>query len=286
MGGKTASTTTQITQQQRPGYVDSGYQNYYLPGVLAAYNRPYQAYQGQRVADLNPDIQSGMTLARQRAISGSPAINAATQNVTDTLNGRYLDPTTNPAWAPMAAGITDAYGHGVAAQTDSTFARNRAFGGSAYNEATQRNQSALGSALAGAAGNLYNQERGNQFQAAQLAPQLGQADYQDAEALFGIGDTQRGYNQDLLNQNLSDYTAQTNYPLSQIDLLGRGLGNAMTGSQSQLSSGANPYRPSATAGALGGALAGAGAGTGSGAPGWGTLIGALLGAGAGYYTSQ
>lgn len=283
-GSKTPSTTTNITQQARPGYIDQGFQERYLPGVYAAYDRGYQPYQGQRIADLNPSIQGAMQLTQARAVNGSPVNNAAIRTTTDTLNGRYLDPTTNPAWDSMAGGIIDKYKTGVAAQTDSAFARANAFGGSAYNEATQRNQQALGVALAGAAGNLYNQERGYQMQAANMAPQLGQQDYRDAEALLGVGDIQRQYSQDLLNQNMQDYYDQVNYPTSQLDMLGRGLTTAMTGTQSQLATGPNPYRPSQTAGALGGALAGAGAGSTLGP--WGALGGAVVGGLGGYYGSR
>ena len=282
---KTPTTTTQITQQSRPSYVEKGFQQRYLPGIYAAYEQPYRPYTGQAIAGFNPEQQAGMQMAAQRAVSGSPITNAAGRNLTSTLAGDYLDVTRNPAWAPISQGIADAYRTGTAAQTDKAFAQNRALGGSAYNEATQRNQAALGSALAGAAGNLYNTERGYQMQAAGMAPELAQQDYIDAQSLMGVGDIQRQYEQDLLNKQMEDYYGQINYPLQQLQLLGGGLGTAMTGALSQSATGPNPYKPSTTAGALGGALSGAGAGSAI-SPGWGTIIGALLGAGAGYYGSR
>ena len=191
----------------------------------------------------------------------------------------------------MAAGITNAYGVGTAAQTDAAFAQAHAFGGSAYNDAVQRNQAGLGASLAGAAGNLYNQERSNQMQAAGMAPQLANTDYTDAAHLYNAGGNLNSYQQSLLDQNVQDYTNQQNYPTSQLDMLARGLGNAMTGSYSSSQTSANPYQRSKMAGALGGGLAGAGAGLAYGAsegsavsPGWGTLIGGLGGALAGYYS--
>lgn len=283
-GAKTPSTTTQVTEQKRPEYINQAFEQRYLPGVYAAYERGYSPYQGQRIAALNPNIQGAMQLTQARAVSGSPVANAAQRSVTDTLSGRFLNPTTNPAWEGISSGIIDKYKVGIAAQTDKAFAQNRAFGGSAYNEAVQRNQAGLGSALAGAAGNLYNQERGYQMQAAGMAPQLAEQDYRDAEALLGIGDIQRQYEQDLLNQSMQDYNDQVNYPISQLDMLGRGLSTAMTGAQSQLATGPNPYRPNSTAGALGGALAGAGAGSSFGP--YGALIGAGVGALGGYYGSR
>lgn len=283
-GSKTPTTTTQISEQKRPGYVDDAFKDRYLPGVFAAYERAYQPYQGQRIAALNPNTQAAMQLTQARAVNGSPVANAATGAVTDTLQGRYLDITRNPAWNPIAQGITDQYRVGTAAQTDKAFAQNRAFGGSAYNEAVQRNQGALAGALAGAAGNLYNTERGYQMQAAGMAPALADQDYRDAEALLGVGDIQRQYEQDLLNQGMQDYYDQMNYPISQLDFLGRGISTAMTGAQSQLVTAPNPYRPNPTAGALGGALAGAGAGSAAGP--WGALIGAGVGALGGYYGSR
>lgn len=281
---KTPSTVTNITQQNRPSYVEKGYQERYLPGIYAAYERPYSPYKGQTIAGFTPEQQSGMQLATQRALSGSPITQAAGRNLTSTLQGDYLDPSKNPAWAGMASGITDAYRTGTAAQTDKAFAQSRALGGSAYNEATQRNQAALGGALAGAAGNLYNTERGYQMQAAGMAPELAQQDYTDAQALMGVGDVQREYEQDLINKQMEDYYGAQNYPLKQLEMLGGGLGSAMTGALSQSATGPNPYKPNSTAGALGGAATGAGMGSTFGP--WGTVIGGLLGAGAGYYTSR
>jgi hypothetical protein len=288
-GQKTPSTTTQVTKQERPGYIDRAFQSQYLPGLTAAYERPFQPYTGQRISDLNPSIQAGMQMTQARALNGSPLVGAANRNLTGVLNGDYLDPSKNPAWAGISGGITDAYKMGTAAQTDRSFAQNRAFGGSAHNEMMQRNNATLAGSLANAAGDLYNTERGYQMQAAQMAPGLADQDYRDAEALFGVGDIQRNYEQDLLNQNMQDYNDRMNYPVSQLDMLGRGLSTAMTGTQSQTATAPNPYRPNTAAGTLGGALAGAGAGAKAGGTtygGYGALIGGLLGAGAGYYGSR
>lgn len=281
-GGSTPATTTQVTQQMRPPYVEQGFQQRYLPGIYAAYERPFQQYQGQRTADLNPNIQGALSLTQARAVNGSPLNSANESLLTNTLNGNYLDVSKNPAWQSISNNIVDQYQHGIAPQTDSAFARANAFGGSAYNEAVQRNQKALGDSLTGAAGDLYNRERGYQMQAAGMAPQASQSAYQDAQQLLGVGDIQRQYEQGLLDQGYQNWYDQANYPANQLNLLGGGLSTAMTGALSNVQTAPNPYRPSPLAGALGGGLAGFGGfgstvnGQFTGSP-WGAGLGALLG---------
>lgn len=283
MGGQSGSTQSQSSNKSLPDWA----QPFAVEGLHTAVNatmrgNPANPYPQQQISPLTSQQNQGLQMAQDRAIAGSPVMNAAKSNLTDTLNGKYLDIGTNPAWQPMAQRITDAYSTGTAAQTDAAAARANAFGGSAYGEQLGYNQRGLGDSLAGAAGQLYNDERNRQMQANLFAPQAAQADYQDAQALLGVGDTYRQYNQDLLNNNYQNKYQQANWPFQRIDMMGNYLNQFTGGAGNATSTGPNPYQPNKTAGALGGAASGAAIGT-MVSPGIGTAVGGVLGGLGGYF---
>ncbi len=285
MGGQSGSTQTQVSTRELPTWA----QPLAVEGLHTAYNTALignqkYPYPNQQVSPLTSQQQQGLQMAQDRAIAGSPVQNAANQNLLDTLNGKYMDVGSNPAWAPMAQRITDAYSTGTAAQTDAAAARANALGSSGYNEQVGLNQRSLGDSLAGAAGQLYNDERSRQMQANLFAPQAAQADFNNAQALLGVGDTYRQYNQDVLNNNFQNQYNTANWPYQKLSMFGDYLNQFTGGQGTQSQTGPNPYQPSKAAGALGGAaaggaLGGALAGTQAGAflgP-WGMVGGAALG---------
>lgn len=290
-GGSGESNMTQSTKVELPSWYEPIARAGVNLGVQQA-QQPYQQYNGVRIAPMALEQEQGLQMATQRAQNGSPLVKAAQQNATDTINGKYLG-AENPAWDPMVSRITDAYRVGTAAQTDRGAAMSNAFGGSAHNEAMQRNQTALGDSLAGFAGQLYNTERGNQMAAMNMAPTLANQDYVDAQNLIGVGDARRQYAQDIANQAQSDFYDAQNYGWNQLNQLAS-LGNNFLGnSQTQTQTGPNPYQSNPMAGAIGGGMLGysAGSALGSGAlagTAYGSYagpIGALLGAGLGYAMS-
>lgn len=275
--GGGGSSQTQTSTRELPSWALNGAQG--SMAMADKYAWQGNPYPDQHISPLTSQQTQGLQMAQDRAISGSPVMNAAKTNLTDTLNGKYLDIGTNPAWNPMVQRITDAYSTGTAAQTDSAAARAGAFGGSAYGEQVGYNQRGLGDSLAGAAGQLYNDERNRQMQANLFAPQAAQADYQDAQALLGVGDTYRQYNQDLLNNTYQNAYQQADWPYKRVEWYNNQLAGLTGGSGTQSSTGPNPYQPNKTAGALGGAMSGAAAGAmiGSAVPGIGTAVGAVGG---------
>lgn len=252
-------TNTTISKTEPPAYVQP-YSEQLMQRGSNLSNAPYNPYGGQRISSLTPAHEYGLQMTADRAINGSPVMNAAQQNLTQTAQGDFLNPATNPAWAPTAQAITDAYRRGTAAQTDAAFSRAGAFGGSAYNEMTAANNEALGNTLAKAAGDLYNNERTNQMRAAMFAPQMAEADYRDAQALLGVGDAQRGYEQQLLDQAYSDWNEAQLYPYRQLDVLGSTIHTASGGYGGSTSTQqmANPTNSSPLSGAIGGGLLGYG----------------------------
>ncbi len=126
---------------------------------------------------------------------------------------------------------------------------------------------------------IYNDERQRMLQANLFAPELAASDYRDAQALLGVGDVRREYQQDLLNQGLLDWQQQQQWPYQQLDAYGNAIGTAMGSGGQSTAIGPNPYQPNRTAGAIGGGLTGAASGAmiGSVVPAVGTAVGAGVG---------
>ncbi len=256
-------------------------------------DKPYNPYPYQRIADQNSDQQASMDVIRKVTDQGGlPVTQAANQQLTDTLQGNYLDSNpyasqSNPymGYSPYFRGqvdqelgdITNAYKQGTSADTTRMFNMAGAFGGSAHQNAVANNEAVLGKTLSNAAnqayGNQWNQsaglyeqglnrgagafenERGRMQQAVQGGQNAQNLFFQGANQRMGIGDINRGYEQDLLNQYYNDFQQQQNYPASQLDyytgILGRaqgGISPNMTTSQSGYS--ASPYSQVLGAGLL------------------------------------
>jgi len=281
-GSDAPANTTQTTTVEIPDWAQPHAQNLLQRGNALSQS-PYTAYEGQRVAPLTGEHELALQGITNRAIMGSPDISAARGNMANTLAGTYMNPNSNPWLAPMMeqAGnqITDHYRKGVAAQTDKAFSQGNSMGSSAYRQTVQDNQSTLARNLSEAADRLYynnyGDERLAQQRAMTLAPQMANLDYQDAQALLGVGDVRRQYGQDILNTNLQNWTQAQQDPYRKLDVLSAAISGAVGGSGSSTSNTTGtPYQASPAAGMLGGGLLGYGLTQG-------TQYNPLLGAGAG-----
>lgn len=137
---------------------------------------------------------------------------------------QYFDATVQKSMGD----ITRNYQEAIAPQTNANFARAGAFGGSAWQQANERNQRALGEALGNTSNAMrsgnYQNERQNQMQAYGLLPSVSQS---------GMGVAQNLYN---MGQNVQNQAA------NQLGILGQAVGVGMGGA-GQSTTGANPnYR--------------------------------------------
>lgn len=136
----------------------------------------------------------------------------------------YFDATVQKSMGD----ITRNYQEAIAPQTNANFARAGAFGGSAWQQANERNQRALGEALGNTSNAMrsgnYQNERQNQMQAYGLLPSVSQSGMGVAQNLYGMG------------QNVQNQAA------NQLGILGQAVGVGMGGA-GQSTTGANPnYR--------------------------------------------
>lgn len=265
LGESSSGDQTTTSQQQLPDFLQQ-YAPSYAQAGWNLFNQPYQAYPYETVAPFAQDQESAMDMVRQQATGEqNPLYNASQQQTLNTINGDYLNPSTNPylqqTYDQAADRMTDAFSRGTAAQTDSAFARSGAFGGSAWNEAQQANQTALGDSLAGLAANMYggnySQERSRQQAASQFAPNLAGSmstqGYKDADALLNVGGMQQGLGQQYLTDDASRFQQAQQYPYQQFQTFGS-MFNPNLGQQSS----STAPGVSTASGLLGGAAGGLG----------------------------
>ena len=129
-------------------------------------DRPYQQYQGQRIAGLDDfDTQFASDSIRGLAMHGTPEAQGANTMLRDTLAGNYGNPWTDqttPTFSNSYIGdspmfrarqqrgiddITSAYRDATAPQTDAAFVQNGTFGSGDYQRAVDKNQQALSRSL-------------------------------------------------------------------------------------------------------------------------------------------
>src|SRR5579885_3260417 len=97
MGKSTPSPSgnTTVTQNNQPWTGQQPYLSFGYNQAQNLYNTvPTSYYPGETLAPVAPQTYQAMDLQQQRALSGSPVMNASDQYLTNTLNGAYLN--SNP----------------------------------------------------------------------------------------------------------------------------------------------------------------------------------------------
>ena len=249
-GGNSGGTTTTVNKTDPPDEVKPFLAPFVQRG-FALSEKPYQAYGGQRIADMTPEQNLGLNFTAARAMQGSPLMRETQNQAMQTARGDFLSPDSNPY---LRQNVNTAL-NDVQTRVNSQFNRPGAFGGSAHQELMTRN-------LGETAGQLYSQnftnERTNQQRAMAFAPQLAEMDYRDAQALLGVGDVRRENTQDLLNLSYENFLAQQQFPYQQVNYAGDILARSMGGGGTSTSTGPNPFQSNRASSALGGAATGGG----------------------------
>lgn len=153
---------------------------------------PLQFYPGQTYAGLSPETEAALQMQTQRALAGSPVTQAMQAELTRTLGGQYLDPTTNPAFQKGAQAIQS--------QVGSMFA-----GAGRYGSGAMANQAR--EALTDLAAKTYDAERQRQIQGMLFAPTAAAQDYADAAKLAEVG----GVREDLAQQAINEAINRFNF---------------------------------------------------------------------------
>ena len=199
--GSETTTSTQAPWSAQQPYLDYMFnqaKNIYEGGGP-------QYYQDSQVSPFAPAQEQAMAGIENRARTGSTINAANNQMMTDTLQGKYLDPATNPY-------LTDTF-NTAAAQTlapiQSAFSDAGRYGSGINQQVQQRGLNELATNIYG--GN-YGAERGRQMQAAQFAPQIANQDYYDYDRLMGVGSQVQNQAQNVIADNVQRYNYNQNLP--------------------------------------------------------------------------
>ena len=219
----------------------------------------------QTYADFTPETETALKLATARSLN-NPLLGSSQKEIDSILKGNYLSPTSNP----YLQGLYNQMAGDVTAGVQSQFSKAGRLGSAA-------NQQVLADELGQLANEVYapnyQMERQNMMAATQLAPQLAQADYQDIQALAGVGQQKEAQEmakiQDAINR--FDFEQQKPYYKLREYLASIGSPYAQTVAQTQ------PVFKNQAAGLLGGAMQGYQLGQNFGMGGLGAIGGGLLG---------
>lgn len=223
-GGGSSSTVTEIPAELKP------LATRYATEAINQFDKPYQAYGGQRYAEMNPAQTGALGMVANRAMGGDALMNAGYGNVQDTLSGKYLDPATNPFLQNnVQLAMNQAMGN-----INSQFNRPGAFGSTAH-EGVAAGQ--LGNIASQMYGQNYANERQNQLQAWGAAPTFGNMAYQDAGQLMNAGQLLQDEQQKGLDWNLQQFQEQQDYPYKNLASAAGVFGTNLGGSSKTTSSG-------------------------------------------------
>jgi hypothetical protein len=253
-GGGGGGNSTQTTDL--PGWAQP-YAIQYMQNAQNLGSQTYQPYTGQRFTGQNDMQRSAIQQTARQAQGGSSVNNAASNNLTSTLNGDYLsqgNPYLTANIDRTSQDVIRNYNLAVRPQTDAMDARSGSFGNSGVAQTQQEQQRQLGETLAGVSSSMrgqdYANERNRQLSAAGMAPGAAQASYNDSQQLYNAGTLQNAPQQQNLDFQYQQHQEQQNDPYRRLTAQGAPFG-------ANLGSVVNSQGPSgnSTAQWLGGGLA-------------------------------
>lgn len=274
-GGSTNTVTrTELDPTMRP------YVQYGLSEAQRLYQTPDMPsyYPGQTYISPSQQTQTALAAAQQRAMTGSPLVPAAQQQLMGTIQGQYagINPYMEQALQPGFDAARRAY-EGATSTALSNAARTGRYGSGAMQNALTSASGEYARALTGAAGALgyesYNAERQRQLAAAAAAPEMAAQDYSDINRLLNLGQTAEAYQEMALADAVNRFNFAQQAPYSRLQSFLSSAYGAPQGMQT-----VTPVYRSQLGNVLGGATTGAALGQMAGfSPGYGAAIGAGLG---------
>jgi len=215
-GGGTQTTSSELDPIVKP-FVEYGLQE--AKGLYQQAGPQY--YPEATYIPASAQTTSALQAAEQRATAGSPLVPAAQAQQLGVIQGGMLG--ANPYLASAMSGAADVAKpqyYDAIQGTRSGASQAGRYGSPAMFEQQGRAQQNLANALSQEAGRLmyqnYGQERGYQQQAAQLAPQMAQADYADIQQLLATGQTQEDYARQKLESDIGRFEFGQNLPYSKL----------------------------------------------------------------------
>ena len=197
------------------------YQPYTSPTNAATYGQD-----AGRIAGFSPLQQQAQTMVQGNVGNYQPYLNTASQTVPQAV-GSYMSPYTDSVVNRIAQLGQRNLTENLLPQVNSTFTGAGQFGSTRNAEFTNRalrdaNESILGQqaqALQTGYQNASQMALSDLQRQAQLGQMTQQLGFQDASMLDTMGQQQQNLQQQNMNLAQGDFTAQTNYPKTQLSFL-------------------------------------------------------------------
>lgn len=194
-------------------------QDQYGPNAAKTY------FPGSTVAPINPaqnwGLQSilGAANGPDTNLQGANSVNLA------TLEGKYLDPASNPwlksTFDQAGDAVTRQYMTGTAPQTAGALAAQGRYASGAYSNLASGNQIQYGKTLNDLATNIYGgnyqTERDRQMNAVNQVPTLMQAKYIDPNAVLQAGNQQQTQQQNEYGDVVDRYNYNRDQPMNALN---------------------------------------------------------------------
>ena len=202
-------------------------------------------YPNQTYADFAPETIAAQDMIIQNVAQGSPLLGQAQGEVSNILSGNYLSPTTNP----YTQKLYDQMAGDVTAGGQSQFSKAGRLGSAANQEVLA---SELGQLANQVFGDQYNQAQNQMMNAISIAPGLEQANYNDIQALAGVGAQNEGMQMAEIQDAINAFDFQQQQPFYTLNqYLGQMGSNVPTTTYNT-----QPVFQNTGAGILGGAMTG------------------------------
>lgn len=218
-GGGDSRTVTEVPAELKP------LAHAYTNKAMALSNQGYQAYPGQRYADLNTTQNLGIGMIQDRALNGSQTMNNAESSLNQVMGGQ-----TNPYLDAM---VNKAQGN-VLGNANMAAARSGSFGNSGIAEQAAKQMSDVATSMYGGA---YENDASRRMQALQLAPTYGNRAYSDAQQLLNAGQIQQDQQQQGLDYQYQTFQDAANKPYKDLAAMAGVFGSGMGGSSTTTSGG-------------------------------------------------
>jgi hypothetical protein len=176
-----------------------------------------QYYGGQTYVSPSTTTQTGLQALEARASLGNPLLQAAQNQLQNTVSGGFLggNPFFQGAFQPAAQAAETQFKTTLGDIASKSSLAGR-YGSGAMGNLQNRATGQYAQALTNTAGQLayqnYEAERQRQQQAIGAAPQLANADYQDINQLLQAGQLREGYQGQQLGADIQRFNFLQNQP--------------------------------------------------------------------------
>jgi len=228
-GSKGSSVATPVgtqttVQKSEPWEGQKGHLEQIYGQAQALGGRAQSYYPKSTVTPFSGQSEDALAAMENRARSGSDLQRIGRSGMEATARGDYLRPESNEflagTYKAMTRPMVEQFRDATMPSIDAGFSRAGRYGSGLYADQAQKAQDALGRNLGEAATSLYGQnyqqERGRQLTAQQMAPEYAAADYQDAARLGQVGAAREGKAGEMLQDDINRFNFNEQEPWARL----------------------------------------------------------------------